>query len=58
VYFSRDICQHSGNCVRGLPEVFDRNRRPWILTDNAPADRLEALIGTCPSGALQFVARD
>lgn len=25
-----DKCIHSGNCVRGLPKVFDPKGRPWI----------------------------
>lgn len=25
-----ELCIHSGNCVRGLPEVFKSGERPWI----------------------------
>ncbi|HBX81344.1 MAG TPA: hypothetical protein DEH05_09555, partial [Propionibacteriaceae bacterium] len=30
VSFDGEICEHSGVCVRGLPEVFNVNERPWI----------------------------
>lgn len=30
VYFNKDICEHSGVCVSGLPEVFNTKRKPWI----------------------------
>src|SRR5947207_15079135 len=47
------LCYHSENCVRGLPEVFDRNRRPWVKADAASADDVEEAVARCPSGALR-----
>jgi uncharacterized Fe-S cluster protein YjdI len=47
------LCIHSGNCVRGLPAVFDADRRPWIQPDAASADEVEAQVALCPSGALR-----
>ena len=38
VSFDADLCIHATECVRGLPAVFDRDRRPWVLADNAPAE--------------------
>jgi uncharacterized Fe-S cluster protein YjdI len=35
------LCYHSGNCSRLLPKVFDRDRRPWVKTDEASADEIE-----------------
>jgi uncharacterized Fe-S cluster protein YjdI len=52
------ICIHSGNCVRGLPAVFDAKRKPWITPDGAPADEVVAQVKRCPSGALQFERHD
>jgi CDGSH-type Zn-finger protein len=37
-----------------LPAVFDRERRPWVLADNAAADEVSTVIERCPSGALQY----
>lgn len=57
VTFDADVCTHSGNCVRGLPEVFDLDRKPWILPGEASADRVRAAVARCPSGALQIVEK-
>jgi len=53
VSFDPEVCIHSGNCVRGLPPVFDTKRRPWIDPDGASADEVVAQVKRCPSGALQ-----
>lgn len=55
VTFAPDTCVHSGVCVRGLPAVFDVTRKRWIAVEGATAEQIEAQIGRCPSGALQFV---
>ena len=54
VSFDPEVCIHSGNCVRGLPAVFDTSRRPWIAPSAVPADDVVAQVQRCPSGALQF----
>ena len=51
-------CIHAAECVRGLPEVFDTERRPWILPSGASADAIAAVIERCPSGALHYTRRD
>jgi uncharacterized Fe-S cluster protein YjdI len=48
-----ELCQHSGNCARGLPLVFDPKRRPWVAVDAASADEVERAVARCPSGALR-----
>lgn len=53
VTFDAEVCRHSGNCVRGLPAVFDAAKRPWIQPDNESAEAVIAAVGRCPSGALQ-----
>lgn len=47
------LCYHSGNCVKALPLVFDKERRPWIDVGQAGADEIEAAVDRCPSGALR-----
>ena len=47
------LCYHSHNCVRALPQVFDPERRPWVMVDAATADEVEAAVAHCPSGALR-----
>lgn len=54
VSFDGDLCIHATDCVRGLPAVFDRERRPWVFADNAIAEEVSAVIERCPSGALQY----
>jgi uncharacterized Fe-S cluster protein YjdI len=57
VTFDPDICIHSGVCVRGLPAVFDVNRKRWVRPELAPADEVAAQVARCPSGALQYQLR-
>jgi CDGSH-type Zn-finger protein/uncharacterized Fe-S cluster protein YjdI len=45
-------CFHVGECVRGLPAVFDPQRKPWVVVDAADAEELQEVIRRCPSGAL------
>ena len=54
VSFDLDLCIHVGACLLGEPRVFDRDRRPWIVTDNAAADDVAKVVRRCPSGALQY----
>lgn len=54
VYFDPNRCMHAGRCVRELPEVFDVNRRPWIIPDAADAETVVAMVNACPSGALSY----
>lgn len=52
--FDPALCEHAGECVRGLPAVFDTDNRPWIQPDQAPAADVVAVVGRCPSGALRI----
>ncbi len=54
VFFDSSRCIHAGECVRGLPEVFDSKARPWIRPNHASAERVMDVVSRCPSGALQF----
>jgi CDGSH-type Zn-finger protein/uncharacterized Fe-S cluster protein YjdI len=54
VLYDPQRCIHAAECVRGLPEVFDSARRPWIVPDGAPAEALAEVIRRCPSGALHY----
>jgi uncharacterized Fe-S cluster protein YjdI len=53
VTFEPALCQHSGNCVRGLPDVFDTRERRWIRPEKSSADEVAAQVARCPSGALK-----
>lgn len=58
VTFDRGRCIHSAECVRGLPEVFDVGKRPWIQPSNSAPDAVAEVVARCPTGALQFVRED
>ena len=51
-------CIHARECVSGLPQVFDPEKRPWVDPDNTNADALATVIMDCPTGALHFDRKD
>jgi uncharacterized Fe-S cluster protein YjdI/SAM-dependent methyltransferase len=52
------FCIHVAECLRGLPAVFDNQRRPWIIVDNGSPGDVGAVIQRCPTGALRFRCLD
>lgn len=58
VHWDSDLCIHTGRCLRGLPEVFDTHRRPWVTVDAASADEVAATVRLCPTGALRYERLD
>ncbi len=54
VSFDLDICVHIGECLRGERNVFQLDRRPWVLPDAGSADEVARVVELCPSGALQY----
>jgi len=58
ISFDLERCIHSAECVRGLPAVFDAEKRPWIQPDKSHPDRVAEVVMRCPTGALQFERRD
>jgi CDGSH-type Zn-finger protein/uncharacterized Fe-S cluster protein YjdI len=53
VEYSVRRCIHAAECVRGLPAVFDPERRPWIDPSRADADAVIEVVRRCPTGALR-----
>lgn len=51
-------CQHSTNCVRGLPAVFLSDARPWIDPTKADVEEIVATVDRCPSFALGYRTAD
>jgi uncharacterized Fe-S cluster protein YjdI len=47
-------CIHSGICFRGLNDVFDPRKRPWITPENSTTEKIIDQIKKCPSGALSY----
>lgn len=59
VTFDSALCNHNGQCVRNMPEVFDTAKRPWINPSVADGreseERLRWTVANCPTGALQIL---
>jgi uncharacterized Fe-S cluster protein YjdI/CDGSH-type Zn-finger protein len=58
VFYEVRRCTHFAECVRGLPEVFDANQRPWVQPGRAPAEVVAEVVRRCPTGALHYSLDD
>ena len=58
VVWKKDLCIHSANCVSGLKEVFNPDKRPWIDLSKADQQVIKEQIDRCPSGALSYITSD
>lgn len=47
-------CIHSAICFKGLGEVFDPRKRPWVTPEGSTTERIVDQIKKCPSGALNY----
>ncbi len=47
-------CIHSGICFRGLPQVFDPRKKPWITLETQSTEAIINQVKSCPSGAISF----
>lgn len=54
IVWKPEVCIHSTLCWKGLHEVFDPKRRPWIKADAAPSEAIIDQVKKCPSGALSY----
>jgi uncharacterized Fe-S cluster protein YjdI len=54
VIWKPDLCIHSGICVRGLPEVFNSAKKPWIDLSQSELQAVIHQVQKCPSGALSY----
>jgi len=54
VVWKPDTCIHSAICFKGLNEVFDPRKRPWITLENSDTEKIIDQVKKCPSGALTF----
>lgn len=52
VVWKAHLCQHSGNCVKHLSNVFKPKEKPWIQVENGSSDQIRNAVNKCPSGAL------
>jgi uncharacterized Fe-S cluster protein YjdI len=55
ILWEPSICIHSGICFRGLGEVFDPRKRPWITMEKSKSEKIVSQVKKCPSGALSII---
>ncbi|MGB2983601.1 MAG: CDGSH iron-sulfur domain-containing protein, partial [Candidatus Bipolaricaulia bacterium] len=58
VHWDYHRCIHVEACVRALPDVFDRHKRPWITPACGSVNDVAAACEACPTGALHYERRD
>jgi uncharacterized Fe-S cluster protein YjdI len=58
VVWKPKLCIHSAICAKGLPAVFNAQRRPWIDLDQATTQAIIEQVNKCPSGALSIKQND
>lgn len=58
IVWKPDVCIHSGNCARGLPDVFKPREKPWINPGGATTEKIIEQVKKCPSGALSYLMND
>jgi len=55
VSWDKDVCIHSGNCVKSLPEVFKVEGGKFVIDPSAADDsKVRATVAACPSRALKI----
>jgi len=57
VVWKPSLCTHSAICAKGLAEVFDPRRRPWIDMSKAETRQIIDQVRKCPSGALSIAEK-
>lgn len=54
VLWKPEKCIHAAECIRGLPDVFCKEKTPWIDMKGAGSEEIIKVIDLCPSGALSY----
>ena len=54
VVWQPEMCQHSTICWKGLLNVFDPRKKPWINIHGSSSERIAEQVKKCPSGALSY----
>ena len=58
ILWESKLCIHFAACIRGSIEAFNPQRRPWVVPDAEPPERIDEIVAGCPTGALHVVWRD
>lgn len=52
VVWQPHLCIHSAICFKGLPQVFDPKKKPWVTPEASTTQAIVEQVNKCPSGAL------
>ena len=55
IVWKPDVCIHSAVCFKGLTNVFDPRKKPWVNVDGATKDEIIHQVDKCPSRALSYI---
>jgi len=58
VHWDYHRCIHVEACIRTLPSVFYRHKRPWIDPTQASVEEVVRACEACPTGALHYTRKD
>lgn len=58
IRFEARRCIHAEECIKGLPGVFEKDRRPWIDPEQASPAQVVDVVARCPTGALRVERQD
>ena len=54
IVWKPELCIHSKMCWKGLGEVFDPRKRPWITLEQSTTEKIVGQVDKCPSKALTY----
>lgn len=54
IIWKLELCEHAAECIKGLPQVFNDKKRPWINLEMADKQEVIDVVKKCPSGALTY----
>lgn len=54
IWFDKIRCRHFAECLRGLPEVFEVGRKPWVRPELGEPSEIARVVRLCPTGALHY----
>jgi CDGSH-type Zn-finger protein/uncharacterized Fe-S cluster protein YjdI len=58
ISFDARRCIHAAECVRGAPQVFNPDAKPWIAPNGAAGEHIAQVVRRCPTGALSVRFND
>jgi uncharacterized Fe-S cluster protein YjdI len=58
VVWQPEVCIHSKLCWKGLLNVFNPQKKPWVNMEGATTEEIRKQVSKCPSGALSYFDND